>query len=180
MFAPTNIISHRLPKGPAQQTPRGVIVHAHGETIEINQDVIDHYGPEIGSLGEIVDAVDWLERLGLSAHAIVPPDASLIRCRRDTEGAWHAKGWNTDTLGIEILVPDAPTYGAFLRRVGEPWTNLPQLRTAAWQVAHWCNDYPIEWTRRHCDVDPDRKVDPGVGFPWEQFNDMVARMREEV
>src|SRR5690606_28750529 len=81
------IINRPSPFGAAHQTPKRIIVHAMSEWIN------GMYAP------------DFLLSVGLSAHALVTPDGDIIKCREDTQGAFHAKGLNTDSLGIEFLLP---------------------------------------------------------------------------
>ena len=73
--------------GPRHQTPNKIVVHAMGEFINNKP------------------AWAFLESIGLSAHIFVTPSGVIVRSRKDRQGAWHAKGFNTDSLGIEFLVP---------------------------------------------------------------------------
>jgi len=161
-------ISRPLPHGAPNQTPRRIVVHAMAHQIDDE--------------GKRVYAATYLDRVGLSAHILVAPDGTLIRCRQDCEGAYHAKGYNTDSLGIEVLVPNVYSYTPFVERIKEPWVGLRQLTATVDQVADWCREYGIKPERgqldRHSDIDPERKVDPGQGFPWYDFT-MRVRARIE-
>lgn len=114
-------------------------------------------------------AVPFLERYKLSAHALVAPDGSIYRCREDDEKAWHAKGYNRDSLGIEFLVPGDHDYGSFLKAIKHPYLTDAEYTNGLEQVREWMDLYPIVSVDRHSDVSPGRKVDPGDGFPWEEF-----------
>lgn len=147
----------RLEHGLNLNTPKRIIVHSMAQYIDTGV--------------EKVHAVDWLDRLGYSAHVFVEPDGTPIRSREDDEGAFHALGNNTDTLGIEILVHGAWDYGRFLQRISEPWTTRLQFLTSVEIVREWQHKWEIDSADvvRHSDVDPERKHDPGRGFPWAGF-----------
>lgn len=149
---------------PGPQTPDRIVIHAMGYQLRMGDGSV-HY------------AASFLEKIGLSAHALVAPNGDLIRCRHDHEIAWHAKGHNTNTLGLEFLVPGVHDYASFGEAIKTPWPTTEQLDTGAWQVAKWCRDWPIKLTERHSYFDPERKVDPGAGFPWETFLHTVDAIR---
>lgn len=148
-----------LPHGGGKQWPNRVVVHAMAEYIEYQ--------------GRHLHAVDLLDELRLSAHALVTPSAVVIRCRNDDETAWHAKGHNSNTLGIEILVPGVHGYGSFLEAIEKPYYSREQLLATVEQVRTWMNKYPIHEVVRHSDIDPERKQDPGSGFRWNEFKAML-------
>jgi len=135
--------------------PKRIIVHAMAEYI-IDGKRKDH-------------AVPFLERYELSAHALAAPDGSIYRCREDDENAWHAKGYNRDSLGIEFLVPGDHDYASFLEAIKHPYLTDAEYTNGLEQVREWMDLYPIVSVDRHSDVSPGRKVDPGDGFPWEEF-----------
>lgn len=114
-------------------------------------------------------AVDWLKKLGLSAHALITPDGTVIRCRSDSEGAWHAKGFNKNSLGIEYLVKGVHNYGTFLEAIKTDYVTPEQYQAGLAQIAEWVEQHPIHSIDRHSDLSPGRKVDPGSGFPWQQL-----------
>ena len=118
-----------------------------------------------------VTAWELLERLDLSAHAFVTPSGVVVRGRDDDEGAYHAKGHNRGSLGIEFLVPGVHTYATFVEAIREPYLLAGQIEAGIEQVRAWVQRYGIPSSRvlRHSDVSPGRKHDPGAGFPWETF-----------
>jgi N-acetylmuramoyl-L-alanine amidase len=126
-------------------------------------------------------AASFLDFVGFSAHMLVAPDGTLIRCRDDGEGAWHARDFNTDSLGIEVLVDGEHNYETFVDAIQRKWVTPEQYRATVDVVAHWCHGWGIDTDPgsldRHSDVDPERKVDPGQGFPWARFVGDVERMR---
>lgn len=149
-----------LPNGPHIQEPKRIIVHAMGEYIIY---VDDHHRQQI------LHAVDYLDMRGLSAHCLVTPSGVRIRCWRDDQGAWHAKGHNINSLGIEYLVPGVHNYASFEQKIQFDYVSPAQWAAGLDEVRRWKRLYHITQIERHSDVDPDRKIDPGDGFPWQKF-----------
>jgi AmpD protein len=144
-----------LPAGRSHQAPKRIVVHAMGEFIDT--DDVDYHAP------------DWLRKLGLSAHAFVTPSGVIIRSRPDGKGAYHAKGYNTDSLGVEFLVPGLHTYGTFIEAIKGPYLTNAQYDAGVELVRDWCALWNIENIDRHSDLSPGRKADPGDGFGWDAF-----------
>lgn len=139
--------------------PKKVVVHAMSEFLRLND-------------GEAVHATSFLNMIGLSVHAFVTPSGSILRSRRDNEGAFHAGRYNRNSLGVEILVPGCHDTTTFHGAIEQPnWCGEIQFVAAAGLVGSWCATYSIPrgevW--RHSDLDPGRNKDPGAGFPWEAF-----------
>jgi len=78
-----------LDAGFDNHSPKRIVIHAMGEYIDTEP--VDYH------------AVDWLRKLGLSAHAFITPSGVVIRGRKDAQGAYHAKGYNAGSLGVEFL-----------------------------------------------------------------------------
>lgn len=149
------ITNVHLKHGAKKQTPELIVIHAMGEFIG-GDDWHSH-------------AVQYLNKTGLSAHSLVAPDALNYRLRKDTEGAYHAKGFNTDSLGLEFLVAGVHNYNTFLETIKTPYLTDGQYLAGVEQVKEWIDLWPIKKIVRHSDLSPERKVDPGDGFPWQQF-----------
>lgn len=149
------IIEVPLEAGAKHQTPKRIIIHAMGEYI--------------GEPGWKNHAVNYLSGVGLSAHAIIAPDGTNYRCRTDTQGAYHALGHNTDTLGLEFLVPGIHTYRTFLKAIQKPYLTAEQYQVGVEQVKEWMKHWGITKVLQHSDISPERKVDPGDGLPWLMF-----------
>lgn len=147
-----------LPKGSLHNSPDDIIIHAMGEFIKCD--------------GSYLHAVDFLREIGLSAHALICPDGSIIQCRPIDKGAYHAKGHNTTSIGIEFLVPGPHDYGSFIETIKKPYLTDAQYLAGVELCHKWGEDLNIV---RHSDIDPQRKKDPGAGFPWDEFINDIRR-----
>lgn len=136
--------------------PKTIVVHSMGEFI------LDPHP---------IHASDFLVKLGYSAHALVEPSGDVIICRDDDQGANHAKGYNTDSLGIEFLVEGHHDYGTFLEAIKADYITLDQWDAGIAAIKSWVEAYDIPKERvvRHSDISPGRKVDPGSGFKWAKL-----------
>lgn len=152
-----------LPTGGGLQKPSRIIVHAMGEYIVSN--------------GQAYTARDWLLNLGLSTHSLITPSGVNIRCRQDDQVAYHAKGYNVGSLGIEVLVPGvyrADKYHEFLLAITTHYVTDSAYWAAVEQCREWLKAHDISHIDRHSDLDPTRKQDPGSGFPWGIFLEDAA------
>lgn len=141
-----------LNKGAVHQSPDRIVLHAMSEYIEG------------------LYAVDFLKNIGLSVHAMITPDGTIIRCRDDNEGAYHAKGFNTNSLGVEFLVKGQHTYNSFLTAIQKPYLSKEQYEAGVYLVKSWMKEYDITKVQEHSYLSPRRKFDPGPGFPKIQFS----------
>lgn len=157
------IVRQHSPYGASHNNPKMIVVHCMGEHVEdVN--------------GEFIFAPRLLENMGLSAHALVDPDGKIYRCREDNEGAYHAKDFNTDSLGIEILVPGQHDYASFVKAIKTDYVTTQQWAAAVWQCREWVKLYGITKIVRHSDISPGRKIDPGAGFLWGKFLTAIKRI----
>lgn len=153
------MIVSKLPlhKGAAHNSPKKIVIHSMSEFLK--------HG------GYYIHAYTLLRKLGISAHRFIDPAGNMIISRDDTQGAYHAKGHNTDTLGVEFLVPGYHSYDEFLEAIKEPYITDKAFDTGIVLVKAWMNKWNIELDEvvTHSKIDPDRKFDPGAGFPLEDF-----------
>lgn len=152
-----------LTKGASNQKPERIVIHSMAEFIDT--DPHDYYAPE------------FLRKIGLSAHAFITPSGVIIQSRKHSQGAYHSKGYNTDSLGIEFLVPGIHTYSTFVEAIKTPYLTDIQYRAGVDLVRRLIKEYDIKSIDRHSDLSPTRKVDPGEGFPWNRF---ISEARIEV
>ena len=121
----------------------------------------------------------------VSAHYCVDAD-TVVQCVRENDIAWHARGGNTASIGVELA--------GFARQTHEDWADAYStavLHRAAVVVADVCRRraIPVRWLvagdlsagRRgitgHAEVSKAYRKsdhwDPGPGFPVERFLAMV-------
>lgn len=139
------------------QNPTSIVVHSMAEFIENGER--DWFAP------------DFIESIGLSAHAFITPSGVVIRTLKDDQMGAHARGHNQNTLGVEFLVPGIHTYASFAEAIREPYLTMNQLQAGMELVRDWIYGHGIaaENINRHSDLSPGRKIDPGEGFPWDDF-----------
>jgi len=158
------MIKRLLPHGGGYQVPDRLIVHAMGEWIVDND-------------GNAYYADEWLKVIGLSAHRLITPSGTEIQCRPDNRVAYHAKGHNVNTIGVEFLVPGvfyAGDYGSgrdrdFLEVIKTDYLTVPQYHKGVGSCRGILSEHGIEAVERHSDIDPENKSDPGAGFPMDIF-----------
>ena len=155
------IIQEPLEAGNKRNTPRLIVVHAMGEFL------LDPHP---------IHASDFLAKLGLSAHALISPNGDIYICRDDNQGAYHARGYNTDSLGVEFLVEGHHRYDAFLEAIKGDYITDKQWDSGLSTVKSWVRTHSITRDKivRHSDISPGRNVDTGAGFKWDKFIKAIA------
>ena len=123
-------------------------------------------------------APTFLERQNYSVHAMAAPDGTIYRCRADEEGAYHARGFNAGTLGIEVLVKGKHDYASFEKTIRTAYMTDEQYAAVVEQCREWIKLHNITEVVRHRDISPGRKIDPGKGFPWDKFSFDIRRHYE--
>jgi len=155
----------KLEHGGGLQRPRRIVIHAMAEYISADAKTARAYGRQPGSY----HALQWLDVIKLSAHALVAPNGAIIRCRDDGQVAWHARGYNADSLGVEFLVPGIHNYTTFLKAMQGDYLPNAAYDAGVELVQSWVDHHDITEIVTHAEIDPNRKKDPGAGFPLNQF-----------
>ena len=150
------IIERLLTHGGGSQYPDRIVIHCMAAEIDYE--------------GKRLSAWELLDTLKLSVHMLIAKDGTRIRCRPDVSIAWHAKGFNTNSLGVEVLVPDVYNLNDLQQRTKTEWVSHEQLESLVQQIMIWKKEFHIERIDRHSDLDPGRRwFDPGDGFPWAEL-----------
>lgn len=146
-----------------------IVIHAMSEYIDYE--------------GEHMHASTFLNRIGLSCHYMISPSGNIIQCGNPSElRAWHAKGHNLTSIGIEILVPGLNSYSEFIKTLNHSWVSSKQYQALAELCAVCMDDYDmILRCERHIfghdQLDPKRKKDPGKCFNWEFLFTLIEHQR---
>jgi len=140
---------------PLIQEPDTLVIHAIGQRIKIRE-------PAVAS-------IPFLNESRLSAHLVIAVNGDKFQCREFNKIAWHAKGFNKNSIGIETEVEGDHDYGSFGKAIKTDWVNEAQYESLLEASKEILTLYPIKKVARHSDLDPSRKVDPGDGFPWQRF-----------
>lgn len=144
--------------GPHPNNPKRIIIHSIGEFIDTEGR--DYY------------CTDWLEYLKISAHAFITPSGVVIKTRNSNQRAYHSKGNNRDTIGIEFMVPGLHNYVTFSKAIRKLYLTDIQYKAGVEYVKFLMDGislFQANMIFRHSEIDPSRKIDPGAGFPWKQF-----------
>lgn len=140
---------------PLIQEPDTLVIHAMGQRIKIREPA--------------VESIPFLNENKLSAHLVIAVNGNKFQCRPFDKIAWHAKGFNKNSIGIEVEVEGDHDYGSFRKAIKDEWVNEDQYESLLEASKEILNLYPIKKVVRHSDLDPSRKVDPGDGFPFKRF-----------
>jgi AmpD protein len=114
-----------------------------------------------------------LAGLRVSSHFLVRRDGELIQFVPCLKRAWHAgvSQWhgrpdcNDYSVGIELEGCDERPFDA------------PQYEVLARLTSALEHAYSISAIAGHSDIAPGRKTDPGPGFDWSRFQELVASLR---
>lgn len=111
-----------------------------------------------------------------------------------TYTAFHCKGYNSSTVGIEISKANTDWGSAPASWV----TRTLENAAAALRSVLAANHIPARRATRaeldraiaaggppvgligHADLDPDRRTDPGAGFPWDRFIDLLNQEDDDM
>jgi N-acetyl-anhydromuramyl-L-alanine amidase AmpD len=156
-----------LPTNKPLKKKEQIVIHCMGEYI------ID---------GAHWSARDYLKHIGLSAHYLICPSGLAIQCVSDDFVAYHCKGYNHKSLGLEFLVPGIHDYTSFLKAIKKPYLSHAQCVTGYKVIQDWCKKYSLTKDNifRHSDLDPQRKKDPGIGFSFDQLEKAYRSKNENM
>ena len=172
-------VDYHLPFGSKKNKPTKGVIHAMSEWIIIDEGQSKWFDEErdLDIPAGHYHATEFLKRIRLSPHVLVSPSI-LIRLREDNQGGYHARGYNVNTIGVEFLVPGIWHYEDFknLMQSDEDWLSDNQFRMGV----DLFNQFIMKWSwppgsvTTHHLLSPERKYDPGNGFPLERFlNELV-------
>jgi N-acetyl-anhydromuramyl-L-alanine amidase AmpD len=141
-------------------------------------------------------ASHFVMRGGLAPHFLIGQAGEVYQHVDTDDRAWHAKGWNTESIGIEHvarspgelrdwaklstslrlkLVPEGCAIDSDVDP-GFPPTQR-QLEASAHLVAWLCSAYEWEVNRQriraHCECPTTSHADCGRDWPWEPYLAMV-------
>jgi uncharacterized protein YraI len=114
--------------------------------------------------GSEAGAIGWFKnpQAKVSAHYIVAKSGRITQMVKDNDIAWHVRGNNSDTIGIENE--------GYAGQNG--WTNA-QYDALARLSRYLCDRYNIQISRKyivgHYELDPARRTDPGRYFDWSGY-----------
>lgn len=112
----------------------------------------------------------------VSWHATVDSDSTIMMLP-DSYTAWHVRGYNSQSLGVEMATQASKWLAS-----PDAWRYAILGRTAD-LVRSWCEKFDIPARRltrdqadagekgivAHATLDPTRRTDPGPAFPWAWF-----------
>ena len=170
---PVTMTFHR-PRPPGTVVD-GALVHAMAEYV-VNEGHSEH-------------APAFLQRIGLSVHALIGPDGTIYTGPPPERVCFHAgksrfldrENLNDTFLGCEFLVAGTHDYPSFLATISDPDRSpytAAQYETSGWLYAGWSLRCPGITRARivghevvsGMDVRAhDAKRDPGMAFDWAAF-----------
>lgn len=153
-----------------------VVLHAIGEW------VVDSTNLGGKGRGYVWHCTDWLRAIGRSTHAFVLPDGLIVREVDSHYKAWHARGHNSRSVGIEFALRGVWPYHKFQAAMrgerddaaytpAQTQAALSWVRARAAEHAFRLTEHSV---RTHQQLDPERKLDPGSIFPLGTFLSAVT------
>ena len=170
---------------PRRAPVSGAIIHSMSERVLVE--------------GEALYATDYLDEMGLSVHAMITPDGTVLECVPPEYVAFHAgvsaydgeRFLNATFLGCEFLVAGTHDWPSFKVAITEnqPYTEA-QYEAGGWLYASWMLRFPRLTLPRvvyHSRVSGDAvrgpgkgKLDPGPAFNRGRFEQCLSRWLAEL
>ncbi|MBA2079089.1 N-acetylmuramoyl-L-alanine amidase [Rhodanobacter sp. PCA2] len=139
--------------------------------------------PDLAAAREYGEKVLYDSGAGNSGHYYIDRDGAVYRYVPGTRTANHVRGWNPQSIGIELVntgrYPD--WFDSRRQTMTEPYTAaqiaalralLAQLRTEFPNLHEIAGHEDLDTARVPASDDPGRtvarKLDPGPLFPWDQ------------
>lgn len=107
--------------------------------------------------GELHATADWFSNptvpaaSRVSAHVIIGDDGTLIRCVPLAKPAWHARWYNPQWLGAELVQ----------RHLGDPISDAQYATLAWWLTNEVRPQFPFPWTDQtlpqHWEIPPGKE-----------------------
>ena len=148
--------------------PNTIVVHAVAEFIDFRHR--DQTG------WEFIDSLGW------GAHYYITPSGTIINSIPEQRMGAHAKGHNEDTIGIEFVVPGLHTIETLTRAMDNPgWMSYAQTEHGILLCNELISRHKnIKYMTSHAHLSPERKTDPGKGFPYPEFIEKVNLKEEHI
>jgi N-acetyl-anhydromuramyl-L-alanine amidase AmpD len=149
--------------------------------------------------GTLRGTKSWFENPNskCSAHYVIGRDGTILQMVRESDTAWHVRGHNSNSIGIELVNwgnldlidgiyrcwPDRWRRIYEVANFGQPkriddwwWAPYPQVQIDACvklvQEIRTRYGIPKNQIMAHSFLDPERKLDPGPLFPMNELRDM--------
>ena len=175
------LLDHPNPHGPHFHTTRREPIRLI--VLHTAENAPDYTPPDTGA--EAVARYASVTDRRVSWHVTIDSD-STIPMLPDEYTAFHVRGYNSISLGLEMATRAEEWYGS-----PDEW-RYPLLYRVIDQLAEWCQTHqipPVYVTKSqvdagrrgitgHAELDPTRRSDPGHAFPFTWVLDEVARKVE--
>jgi len=151
LFSDNSVSGHAL-----RRETRFIVIHAIGEYIDTGK-------PGEGSQY----CVDFLRARNELPHYFLTPSGIVLRAWHHSRLANHARGYNSSSIGIELMLPGHWTYETFAQELTAPvpehrLEDVPRRLDSLYKlIGELLALYPQARIVGHCELDPTRKVDPG-------------------
>lgn len=113
---------------------------------------------------------------GLSVHAFCLPDGRIVESVDPDLVAYHAREYNGCSVGIEVVVEGGHDIRSLMERMNDtvhpPYTRA-QYESCAWWLRQQARRFGLSFShiKRHAELAPGRKMDPGPAFDWQRLRD---------